>query len=540
MTRRRKRWIIIAASVAAATVVGLFVAAAILSRRIEPFIREQAIAYMSERFNSDVTIEKLRIRMPRLSPVRLVLMKGRGAVAGVEGEGISMRFRGSGTDRPLFSIRKFRGDVDLGSLGDRPIRVTLIALDGVEINVPPKGDRPKVAVNASPQQPDQPPRVLIDHIQMTQTRLSLLPKEASKKPLEFDIHSLRLDSAGIDVAMKYHAALTNPKPPGQIDSYGTFGPWNTDEPGDTPLSGKYTFEKADLSVFSGIAGILHSTGEFQGALSSITARGEATVPDFRLTMANNPVPLKTNFEVLVDGTNGNTVLQPVKAMLGSTRFTTSGGVIKHEGDKRRTISLDVLMPNGELRDLLLLAMKGTPFMEGTIALKTKIEIPPLTGTVRDKLLLDGSFRVSNGKFLKSRIQEKLDGLSRRGQGDPKNEGIDQVVSNMRGRFRLQNEVITFRNLTFGVPGASVDLAGDYDMDADLLDFRGALKLSAKVSQTMTGWKRWALKPVDPLLSKNGAGTYLPIKIEGSSRDPKFGLAFGGGDDSERARKGATR
>jgi hypothetical protein len=162
-------------------------------------------------------------------------------------------------------------------------------------------------------------------------------------------------------------------------------------------------------------------------------------------------------------------------------------------------------------------------MEGKIALKTRIDIPPLSGKVREKLFLDGKFRVSEGKFLRSKIQDQIDGFSRRGQGKPNNEAIDEVVSVMTGTFKLDDEVITFRSLTFGVPGADVDLAGKYDLKADSLDFHGALKLRAKVSQTMTGWKRWALKPVDPFFAKQGAGTFLRIKVVGSSREPKFGL-----------------
>jgi hypothetical protein len=324
--------------------------------------------------------------------------------------------------------------------------------------------------------------------------------------------------------MDYEAQLTNPKPPGQIHAVGAFGPWVANDPSDTPLNGKYTFSNADLSVFNSIAGILASTGSFEGALSSINARGEATVPDFRLTMANNPVPLYTKFEVLVDGTNGNTVLKPVEAKLGSTQFRTSGGVIKHEGERRRSIDLDVTMPNGNLRDVLRLAMKGAPFMEGTLFLKSKIGIPPLSGKVREKLRLQGQFKITNGKFLKSRIQDEIDKLSRKGQGSPTSQEIDEVVSGMSGRFRMENEKITFQKLAFSVPGASVELAGNYDLDHDNLDFLGTLKLEARVSQTQAGWKRWALKPVDPFFAKEGAGTFLRIAVDGSSRQPKFGLA----------------
>jgi len=94
---------------------------------------------------------------------------------------------------------------------------------------------------------------------------------------------------------------------------------------------------------------------------------------------------------------------------------------------------------------------------------------------------------------------------------------------MTGRFRLENALITFSELTFGVPGADVALNGAYNLDQDDLDFRGALKLQAKISQTMTGWKHWLLKPIYPFFAKNGVGTYLKIKVTGSSKQPKFGI-----------------
>jgi hypothetical protein len=184
------------------------------------------------------------------------------------------------------------------------------------------------------------------------------------------------------------------------------------------------------------------------------------------------------------------------------------------------------MPNGNLPDLLRLAMKGKPFMEGIVMLETKIVIPPLSGKVKEKLQLDGRFELSQGKFLRSTIQDQIDTLSRRAQGQPKNQEIDEVVHQMNGVFQLENEVMTFKSLSFAVPGAGVDLSGSYDLDADMLDFHGALKLQAKVSQTMSGWKRIVLKPIDPFFSKQGAGTFLRIKVEGPADKPKFGRDSG--------------
>lgn len=488
---------------------------------------------MEERFDAEVELAAIRIHMPKTSPLRLLFTQGRGAVARVEADGISMRQRRSASKPLLFAIRRLEFRIDVGTLRDEQIVVPRVTLEGAEVNIPPKGERPALpssSVSGSAS------RVLLREVRISELKLSILPRDPKKIPLRFDIHNLRFESTGAGQPMKYQAALVNPKPPGTIDSFGTFGPWNREEPSETPIAGKYTFENADLGVFRAIAGTLRSTGDFSGSISSISARGEAYVADFRLKMAGNPVPLRTNFDVLVDGTNGNTVLRPVRATLGRTRFTTSGGVIKHEGEQRRAVSLEVHMPAGDLRDLLRLAMKGAPFMEGQIALKTRIDIPPLSGKVREKLILDGKFTIQNGKFLRSTVQEQLDSLSRRGQGEPKNEDIDQVVSNMRGSFRLEEEVITFREFRFGVPGAIVDLKGDYNIQSDQIAFKGALKLDARVSETMSGWKRWALKPVDPLFAKKGAGTFLPIKVEGTSREPKFGLNFRDRDDQARARK----
>jgi hypothetical protein len=51
-------------------------------------------------------------------------------------------------------------------------------------------------------------------------------------------------------------------------------------------------------------------------------------------------------------------------------------------------------------------------------------------------------------------------------------------------------------------------------------------MDAKISQTVTGFKSVLLKIVDPLFGKEGGGSSIPIKIEGTRNDPKFGLDMG--------------
>jgi hypothetical protein len=531
LAERRTKWLIGIGGITVTVLAALSLAGYVLASRLEPYIRTQAIAYLQSRFDADVELGALRVRMPRLSPVQVLFKGGRGVFVGVEGDSVLLRHKARRDLPPMFSMQKFSVEVELATLFDDTTIVRLATMDGVKINVPPKAERPQldsgadennVADEADRDDRGSAPSVLFEEVIITNAVLTILPKDRTKSPLRYDIHRLTLRSAGENLAMKYDAALTNAKPSGEIQSTGTFGPWVAREPGDSPIDGDYRFDNADLGVFSGIAGILHSSGRFKGSLSAVSVRGEATVPDFRLKRAGNPVPLRTTFEVLVDGTNGDTILQPVNGTLGSTDFTTSGGILKQEGDSRRTIRLDVSMPRGNLRDILTLAMRSPPFMQGQIFLKTTIEIPPLTGKVREKLLLDGQFEISRGRFLRSTIQKQIDSLSRRGQGQPQNEEIGAVVSVMGGRFKLENEVITFQSLSFAVPGAGVDLTGSYDLDQDALDFHGTLRLRATVSQTMTGWKRWALKPVDPFFSKQGSGTLLNIQVVGTSKEPNFG------------------
>ena len=511
-----------------------------LAKRFEPMLRDEAEKYLEDRYEANVDLASLHLHVPRLSVGDVVFRRGRGVVVLVDGTCLSMALKNAKDMPPLFSIQKFSFKVDLGSLTSEKKVVDSVVLDGVQINVPPKGSRPDLDGDDDQRSETARRNVLVRNVTIRNALLTLVPADKAKQPLRFAVSQLNLKSVGGDGPMQYDGSLTNPKPPGQIHSTGSFGPWVAREPGDSRLDGDYTFQNADLGVFNGIAGILASKGRFEGTLSAITARGEATVPDFRLKSVGSPVPLWTRFECLVDGTNGNTILQPVRAKLGNTVFTTTGGVIKHEGAKRRSIRLHVNMPNGDMRDLLRLAMKGSPFMKGRVNLNTSIDIPPMSGPVKEKVRLDGRFDIRDAMFLRSKIQDEIDQLSRRGQGQPKNQEIDQVVSRMQGSFHLDDGVINFRSLSFGVPGADLALKGDYDFLHDALDFHGAVKLRAKVSDTMTGWKHWLLKPVDPFFAKNGAGTFLRIKVEGSSKKPDFSVELGGGKDEAKASPMADR
>jgi hypothetical protein len=137
------------------------------------------------------------------------------------------------------------------------------------------------------------------------------------------------------------------------------------------------------------------------------------------------------------------------------------------------------------------------------------------------------------RFNNPGVQDKVDGLSARAQGKPK-EVADystdkeaEVSSMMSAGFELGHGLMTVDDLHYQIPGALVLMNGVYSLDGNIFEFKGHVRTQATASQMVTGWKSWLLKPVDPFLKKNGAGLQLPISISGTQGDVHFGLALHG-------------
>src|SRR4030095_6906814 len=127
--------------------------------------------------------------------------------------------------------------------------------------------------------------VVIDRLTSSNAELAIASRKPDRPPRTFLIHDLTLTDAAFDRPTKYDARLTNPKPVGMILAKGTFGPWDPDEPTQTPLTGDYEFRDADLGTIKGIGGMLESTGSFTGVLERIVAQGATQLPDFSLDTA---------------------------------------------------------------------------------------------------------------------------------------------------------------------------------------------------------------------------------------------------------------
>ena len=183
--------------------------------------------------------------------------------------------------------------------------------------------------------------------------------------------------------------------------------------------------------------------------------------------------------------------------------------------------------DGRFEDFLRLAVKAQkPAMRGGIGLKTALVIPPGDVDVVQKLQLKGAFDIRRGQFTSDTVQDKIDELSRRGRGEPKNEEVNNVMADFGGNFALRNGRLDLPKFQFTVEGARVALGGNYGLPTQQLDFEGSLILDAPLSKTTTGIKSLLLKVVDPLFRKDGAGAVVPIVVSGTVDQPSFGLDKG--------------
>lgn len=538
--RHKRGWWKWAAAAVLLAFLLLGVAISIVLHRAEPMLRAAIVEKLEEHFHAHVELDSFHVSL-----IDGLWAKGKGLriwppanVVGVAVPGPN----GAVETKPLIRLDEFRFHAPLRYKPGEPIRIAVVELIGLDVDVPPKPHFTHVAAPAGGVAPDQGHepmlRFEIESMECKGAHLTLETSKPGKLPLEFAIAHIKLSHVSVGGSMQFDAQLTNPRPAGIIVTSGSMGPWVVEDPGETPLEGNYRFEHADLSVFKGIAGTLNSTGKYQGALRNLTVDGRTDVPDFRLTHFGTSVPLETEFHATVDGTNGDTWLQPVHAKLGESRFTAGGKIVGvpaealPNGAARpggHEIALNVNVDRGRAEDFLRLTSKnGTPFLTGALTLKTTLEIPPGTEPVQEKMKLNGSFVLEDAAFTSAKFQNEVGELSRRGQGQPKdakNAG-SQVRSAIASDLMMDNGVITLPNLKYTVPGAEIDLAGKYGLEGGTLNFKGTARTDATVSQMVGGWKGVLLKPADRLFRKNGAGTLVPIHIDGTEQDPRFGIDLG--------------
>jgi hypothetical protein len=508
---------------------------ALVLHRAEPFLRARIVDALQERFHARVELDSFHVSL-----VNGLWAEGNGLRIWPPSqvEGVSVP---AGQGEPLIRLAEFRFHAPLRYRPGAPVHVSQVELKGLSIHLPPRSHFEHAEANGAPS-PGKPPLAAklvnfqIDRMECTGAELVMEASKPGKLPLHIAIAHLKLTGISAAGPMNFDAELTNPRPVGAIHSTGSFGPLQGADLGEAPVQGEYRFDHADLASFKGIAGILSSTGRYQGTLRDLTVDGETDTPDFRLTHFGTAVALHTHFHAKVDGTNGDTWLQPVDATLGRSHFTAEGQVVRVPRPDApgqslgHDIALAVNVDRARIEDFLRLTSRsGKVLLSGDVALKTRLHIPPGAAPVHERLNLDGVFALQHAQFTSTKFQDRIQQLSLRGQGRPdeiKDADSADVRSEMKGSFRLSGGVVTLPALAYTVPGAVIQLKGTYGVEGGALDFTGTVKTDATVSKMVGGWKGMLLKPADRFFKKDGAGTEVPIHIQGTREDPKFGVDFG--------------
>jgi hypothetical protein len=509
----RRRWVVWVGAVFVVLVVAGVTAVRWGLRQVEPMLRRKVVETLSARFHSPVELDRLSLTMSR------------GVM--VTGGGLRILYLAGPTKPdaqvnapPMVVVDSFEFSTGWRELLRPTTRVVSVKVRGLQVNIPPKEERGE-AMPDDPRKRGQPVLgIAVDRIECTDARVMIETSKVGKKPLEFDVARLVLTDVGAKKPFNYEAMLKNPKPVGYVHSIGHFGPWQSDNPRDTPLDGSYEFTHADLSSIHGIGGILASTGKFAGTLGEIAVDGTADVPEFRLDVSDRALPLHTEFRAVVDGTTGDTRLEAVRARVGRSVLTASGAVTRSVTKvPGHNIDLSVAMERGRIEDMLVLGMKANPtLMRGALALKVHFTLPPGPVSVSRKMRLTGTFAIHDAFLNDAKMQQQLDAMSERAKGKPKlaNAREAEVVgSSVAGKFSQADAVVDVSELNFTIPGAQALMNGQVQLAGSTFEFHGKVRTEATASQMTTGWKSLLLGPFDKLLKKNGAGVELPIKLTGT-------------------------
>jgi hypothetical protein len=472
--------------------------AAVLSVKYWPFSEKAVQEDLAETSDSSVTIRGYH---PTYFPRPGCILEG-------------IEFRHGANQFRFITIDKLIIEGSYSGIFTR--HVPRITAAGARIFIPPFGTNTKFRSQHS--------ALVVDELVANGTTVEFTSAESQKHPLVFDVHEALLRSVRWGSPIHYRFKFHNPDPPGEISTQGSFGAWADGHPQDTPISGVYTFDDADLGVYGGIGGILSSSGKFDGVLQHVNVSGTTDTPDFVVTSGGHRHHLSTQFDAYIDATRGDTFLNRVDAHFGRTTVVGNGSIAGSAGRKGKVANLRFTSRHGHIEDLLSLFVTANRSpMSGDMVFVARAEVAGGDQPFLERVKLDGKFGIDDGSF-KAETQKDVNALSAGARGGNKDDP-ETVLTNLRGTIDLSVGVAQFSDLEFGVPGAEARLHGTYNILNHRLNLHGDMRVDTKISQTSSGAKALLLKIMDPLFRKKKKGEIVPVQILGTYEKPQFGLDF---------------
>lgn len=486
--------------------VAIICAAAVFYLKFWPFSREAVLQDLKEATDSTVTAQSYH---PTYFPPGCVLY-------GIEVYHGKKHFK-------LIEVQKLR--ITASYLGILRRHVSKIIAEGAHVFIPPFG--------AGEEFHTQHSGIVVDELIANGSTVEFEPKERGERPFRFDVHNATFTGIAWNAPLSYHLNFHNPNPPGEIATDGKFGPWKEGHPDQTLLSGRYSFDHADLGVYGGITGILSSRGSFEGHLQQLTVTGITNTPAFRVKNSGNAFDLTTKFDATVDGQNGDTFLKNIEAHFGHTTVLAHGSVAKSASQHGKLTHIEFAADRGRVEDVLGLFTSERAPMSGEVSLQATAELPPGSEPFLNKLKLAGTFSIAKGTFTKEKTQRGVEELSAGARGQNKDDP-ENVVTNLQGTVKMVDRVAHFSDLSFAIPGAHAQMTGTYTLEQPYrVNLHGQMRVDTRISKTTSGMKSFILKVIDPIFKKKKKGEIVPVHILGTYEKPDFGLDLGNNQNAKK-------
>jgi hypothetical protein len=395
--------------------------------------------------------------------------------------------------------------------------VQLVDMTGVHMLLPPPGTR--AAQEDFPEGstadftgPDTP----VGRLELHNSVMDVLRKGGGR--YSWRISELRLDDVQKGHAMSWAVEMENAIPSGHIHATGHFGPLVEHNPGETLVSGSFTFTRVNLHDVGNIQGTLASSGKFFGKLGAIEANASSETPNFAVG-DGRPTPVAGAIRCTVDGLNGDTVFHSIDLHVG---HTSVGAVGETKGSPEKATNLEITVKSGRAEDVLRPFVRSDVPVIGPVSLRAHAYLAPSSvGRFFHRLKVDGRFDVPAERATDPKTEKSLTDFSHRAKGknpaqpDPPLDGDGNALSSMSGPAAIHDEIVTTNGLQFKVPGAEANLHGTFTIHTLTVHLTGDLKMDTDVSHTATGFKAFLLKPIAPFFKKKNAGALIPIAVTGT-------------------------
>jgi hypothetical protein len=229
-----------------------------------------------------------------------------------------------------------------------PWHIRTLVLEGLSLHIPTaKG--PSVAGSTAVSTRSRPVLTMtIAEIVSEHAQVEILPSAGQQAPLHFELTQFRATNFNPSHAADFSALIATSEPHAEIQTSGHVGPWNTLDPGATPVQGMYATAHCDLAASPGLKGTFSSQGRFRGALQRIEIAGDANAPEFSLSSSGPPEPLRATFQAAVDAWDGSVFIEQVQGLLRTSSFVASGFVRNIQDDRRRDIALHLSVTQGRV------------------------------------------------------------------------------------------------------------------------------------------------------------------------------------------------